>query len=258
MSTAAVLETRDITVRFGGVVANDNVSVRANEGEITALIGPNGAGKSTFFDVVTGGRRPNDGQVTFAGHDITSASRVRRTNLGMGRTFQNLQVVRTMSVLENVMVGAFRYHHSGLLATLFGTPKAQRSERNLRTIAMRALSTVGLGQMAHRPLDGLPYGDLRRIEIARALALGPRLLMLDEPAAGMDRGETDELADAIREICRRWDMTVLVVEHDIPFIRTVADSVYVLDFGKILAGGEAADVLSDPTVIEAYLGTLDA
>jgi ABC-type branched-subunit amino acid transport system ATPase component len=258
MSSTAILETEGVSVRFGGVVANDAVSIRCAEGSITALIGPNGAGKSTLFDVVTGGRRPDEGRVLFRGHDITKASRVRRANLGMGRTFQNLQVVRSMTVLENVMVGTFRYHRYGLLAAMFGTPKVQRSERELKTIAMRALRTVGLDQIAHLSLDGLPYGDLRRIEVARALALGPQLLMLDEPAAGMDRQETDELAEAIREICRRWEVSVLVVEHDIPFIRAVAQDVYVLDFGRILAGGEAESVLSDPTVIEAYLGTVHA
>lgn len=258
MSPTAILETHGVTVRFGGVVANDEVSMSCAEGSITALIGPNGAGKSTFFDVATGGRRPNEGHVLFDGHDITKASRVRRAELGMGRTFQNLQVVRSMTVLENVMVGTFRYHRYGLLAAILGTPKVKRSDRELKVIAMRALRTVGLEEIAHLPLDGLPYGDLRRIEIARALALGPRLLMLDEPAAGMDRQETDELADAIREIRNRWEVSVLVVEHDISFIRTVADDVYVLDFGRILAGGVAADVLSDPTVIEAYLGTVNA
>jgi len=258
MSSAAILESRGLTVRFGGVVANDKVSVSCATGAITALIGPNGAGKSTFFDVVTGGRRPDEGSVLFNGQDITRASRVRRATLGMGRTFQNLQVVRSMTVLENVMVGTFRYHDYGLLAAMFGTPRVQRSERELKTIALRALRTVGLEQIAHRPLDGLPYGDLRRIEIARALALGPKLLMLDEPAAGMDREETDDLAGAVREISRRWEVSVLVVEHDIPFIRAVADDVYVLDFGRILAGGEATEVLSNPTVVEAYLGTVDA
>jgi branched-chain amino acid transport system ATP-binding protein len=258
MSSHAILETHGVTVRFGGVVANDQVSISCAEGGITALIGPNGAGKSTLFDVATGGRRPNEGHVLFNGKDITRASRVHRTNLGMGRTFQNLQVVRSMTVLENVMVGTFRYHRAGLLSAIFGMPKARRSDREQRTIALRALNAVGLDQIAHLPLDGLPYGDLRRIEIARALALGPKLLMLDEPAAGMDRQETDELADAIREIRDRWDVSVLVVEHDIPFIRTVADDVYVLDFGRILAGGEADQVLRDPTVVEAYLGTVDA
>lgn len=258
MSSPAILQTHGVTVRFGGVVANDTVSMSCAEGGITALIGPNGAGKTTFFDVATGGRRPDEGRVLFGGHDITKASRVHRAELGMGRTFQNLQVVRGMTVLENVMVGTFRYHRYGLLSAIFGTPKVRRSDRELKVIALRALRTVGLDQIAHLPLDGLPYGDLRRIEIARALAMGPRLLMLDEPAAGMDRQETDELADAIREIRNRWEVSVLVVEHDISFIRTVADDVYVLDFGRILAGGVAADVLSDPTVIEAYLGTVDA
>jgi branched-chain amino acid transport system ATP-binding protein len=258
MSADAILETHGITVRFGGVVANDEVSMSCTEGAITALIGPNGAGKSTFFDVVTGGRKPASGHVLFSGHDVTQASRVRRAEIGMGRTFQNLAVVRSMSVLENVMIGTFRYHRYGLMAALLGTPTVKRTDRELTRIAMRALNSVGLAGIAHLPLQGLPYGDLRRIEIARALALGPRLLMLDEPAAGMDRQETDELADAIREIRDRWEISVLVVEHDISFIRVVADDVYVLDFGKILAGGPATETLVDPQVIEAYLGTVDA
>jgi branched-chain amino acid transport system ATP-binding protein len=258
MSGDAILETHGVTVRFGGVVANDQVSISCTEGAITALIGPNGAGKSTFFDVATGGRRPDEGHVLFSGHDVTHASRAERAEIGMGRTFQNLAVVPSMTVLENVMVGTFRYHRYGLLAALLGTPSVKRTDRELKSIALRALNAVGLASIAHLPLAGLPYGDLRRIEIARALALGPRLLMLDEPAAGMDRQETDELAEAIREIRDRWEVSVLVVEHDISFIRVVADDVYVLDFGKILAGGPAAETLADPTVIEAYIGTVDA
>jgi branched-chain amino acid transport system ATP-binding protein len=254
----AILEANDITVRFGGVVANDKVSVRCEEGAITTLIGPNGAGKSTFFDVVTGGRRPDEGHVDFNEHDVTGASRAVRAQLGMGRTFQNLALVPSMTVLENVLVGTFRYHRYGLPSMLLGTKKVRRTDRELKTVAFRALVAVGLGGLAHLKLAGLPYGDLRRIEIARALALGPRLLMLDEPAAGMDREETDELAAAIREIRDRWEMSVLVVEHDIPFIRMVADTVYVLDFGKILAGGPADETLADPIVIEAYLGSVDA
>lgn len=258
MSADTILETHGVTVRFGGVVANDQVSISCAEGAITALIGPNGAGKSTFFDVVTGGRQPGEGHVLFDGHDVTSASRAERAEVGMGRTFQNLAVVRSMTVLENVMVGTFRYHRYGLLSALFGTSTVKRTDRELKNIARRALDSVGLGSIAHLPLAGLPYGDLRRIEIARALALGPRLLMLDEPAAGMDRQETDELAEAIREIRDRWGISVLVVEHDISFIRVVAEDVYVLDFGKILAGGPAAQTLDNPLVIEAYLGTVDA
>jgi branched-chain amino acid transport system ATP-binding protein len=258
MTAAAVLDARDITVRFGGVVANDKVSLHCEQGAITALIGPNGAGKSTFFDVITGGRKLNEGSVSFRGHDVTHSSRVARAKLGMGRTFQNLAVVRSMTVLENVMIGTFRYHGYGFMAAMLGTPRVVRTDRGLRTIAMRALNSVGLASIAHLPTAGLPYGDLRRLEIARALALGPELLMLDEPAAGMDRAETDELAAAILEARERWGLSVLVVEHDISFIRMVADDVYVLDFGTILAGGPAAETLANPTVIEAYLGTVDA
>jgi branched-chain amino acid transport system ATP-binding protein len=258
VSSTPVLEARDITVRFGGVVANDTVSVSCEPGAITALIGPNGAGKSTFFDVVTGGRKPNEGSVAFEGRDVTHASRVTRAEMGMGRTFQNLAVVRSMSVLENVMIGTFRYHGYGFLAAMLGTRRVVRTDRELKTIALRALNAVGLASIAHLPTAGLPYGDLRRLEIARALALGPHLLMLDEPAAGMDRAETDELAEAILEARRRWGLSVLVVEHDISFIRMVADDVYVLDFGTILAGGPAAETLANPAVIEAYIGTANA
>lgn len=258
MSGHAILDLHGITVRFGGVAANDEVSLSCAAGDITALIGPNGAGKSTLFDVITGGRRPNAGHVLFDGKDVTGCSRYQRAQMGMGRTFQNLALVNSMTVLENVLVGAFRYHRSGMLASLLGTPVAKRTDRELKGIALRALHSVGLDQLAALPLGGLPYGDLRRVEIARALALGPRLLLLDEPAAGMDRQETDELADAIAEIRNRWELSVLVVEHDVSFVRVVADDIYVLDFGRILAGGPAAETLADPIVIDAYLGAVSA
>jgi branched-chain amino acid transport system ATP-binding protein len=258
MGGNAILETHGVTVRFGGVIANDSVSIKCEQAEITALIGPNGAGKSTFFDVATGGRRPNEGAVTFQGADITSHSRIARAKLGMGRTFQNLCIVREMTVLENVLVGTFRYRDYGILGAMLLTPSVMRKDAALKEIALRALSAVGLEHVAHLPAAGMPYGDLRRMEIARALALGPKLLMLDEPAAGMDHSETGELACAIREIRDRWGVSVLVVEHDISFIRLIADEVYVLDFGKVLAGGPTERTLNDPTVIEAYIGTVDA
>jgi branched-chain amino acid transport system ATP-binding protein len=251
---SVILDARDITVRFGGVLANDEVSVTCQEGAITALIGPNGAGKTTFFDVITGGRRPDAGTVRFAGKDVTRAPRRERARLGMARTFQNLALVPDMTVLDNVLVGTFCYHHYGIPAVLLCAPKVRRTDRELHTIARRALACLGLGDLADSTLAGLPYGDLRKVEIARALAMGPRLLMLDEPAAGMDREETDEIAEAIKQIRGRWEVSVLVVEHDVSFIRTVADDVFVLDFGKILIGGPAEETLADPIVVEAYLG----
>jgi len=258
VTTGDLLVVEDITVQFGGVVANDNVSLSCRRGSITALIGPNGAGKSTFFDVVTGARRPNRGRVFFDGVDVTDTPPYVRARLGIGRTFQNLAVARSMSVLDNVVLVTLRMRRSGLLAALARTPAARRGDDELRAVAERALHLVGLGHAASLPAGRLPYGDLRRLEIARLLALSPQFLMLDEPAAGMDAPETEALAQALLAIRDRWDVTLLVVEHDIGLVRTVADDVHVLEFGKLLTSGPAHDVLSDPRVIKAYLGARHA
>lgn len=255
---APLLVAEGITVRFGGVVANDSVSLDCPVGSITALIGPNGAGKSTFFDVVTGARRPNAGRVMFRGLDVTRRPPHVRARLGMARTFQNLAVVRSRSVLDNVVLGASRYRSSGFLAAMLGLPRSRRSDASVVGLARRAVALTGLEAQAHRPAGSLPHGDLRRLEIARALALGPKLLMLDEPAAGMDATETAQLAEAIQQIRDRWGITVLLVEHDVGLVRTVADYVHVIDFGKPLASGVAEDVLSDARVIRAYLGATHA
>jgi len=251
-----LLAVDGVTVRFGGVVANDQVSIACREGAITALLGPNGAGKSTLFDVVTGARRPASGQVTFAGRDITKLSASGRARLGMARTFQNLAVAREMTVFDNVFLGAARFRNYGPVAAMLGLPKVRRNDQLLREITMRALEVFGLRDLVDVRAGGLPYGDLRRVELARALALGPRLLMLDEPAAGMDRRETDELADALRLVRDRWGITILVVEHDLEFVRNVAEQAFVLDFGKVLVSGSVGDVLADEGVRAAYLGAV--
>ena len=257
-ATAPVLlSVEDVTVRFGGVVANDAVSLSCREGEITALLGPNGAGKSTLFDVITGARRPAAGRVTYAGDDVTRLATQERARRGIGRTFQNLALARDLSVFDNVLIGAARFRSYGALAAMLGLPRVRRDDARLGEIAERALETVGLSSIARVKTGTLPYGTLRRIEIARALALGPRLLMMDEPAAGLDHEETLELARAVLHIQRNWGITVLVVEHDLDFVRLVAGRAFVLDFGQVIAGGPVEVVLADARVRAAYLGTVD-
>jgi len=253
-----LLRAEEITVSFGGVRANDGVSLTCPEGSITALIGPNGAGKSVFFDAVSGARHPASGRVHFAGHDMTGRPMHERARLGMARTFQTASVVEEMSVLDNVVLGAARFRRYGFGAAVCGLRRVRACDRRLATIAGRALTVVGLRDAAALPAAMLPYGHRRRLEIARALALGPRLLMLDEPAAGMDSDETAELAGLMRKLRDSWGLTILVVEHDVGFIRSVADYISVLNFGRVLAAGDGPTVLGDPKVVEAYLGVQHA
>jgi len=253
----ALLAVNGVTVRFGGVVANNAVSVTCRPGVITALLGPNGAGKSTLFNVITGAQRPNDGRVVFDGVDITRRPADARARLGIARTFQNLAIVDSVSVLENVEMGAARFRTYGLLAGSLRLARSRRQDRFLRDIAWRALEVTGLAPLAHQPAGSLPYGHLRRLELARALALGPRFLLLDEPTAGMDHAETEELGRALLTLRKQWDLTILVVEHDLSLVRQVAEDAWVLDFGQVLAGGPLENVLKDETVVAAYLGRAD-
>lgn len=250
-----ILAVKGVTVRFGGVVANDDVSLTCAESRVTALLGPNGAGKSTLFDVITGARRPTQGTVTFAGRDISHLTPERRARLGVARTFQNLAVSPELTVLDNVVLGAARFRSYGPVRALLRSPEVRRNDRALSRIAAQTLKLLGLGDVADIPARGLPYGSLRRLEIARALALGPTLLLMDEPAAGMDRAESSELARAILAVKEAWDLSVLVVEHDLDFVRQIADQAHVLDFGQVIASGDLADVLADPAVRRAYVGT---
>jgi ABC-type branched-subunit amino acid transport system ATPase component len=251
---AGLLRVEDVTVRFGGILANDGVSLSCREGEITALLGPNGAGKSTLFDVITGARRPVEGRVSFRDTDITRFSAHGRARLGLGRTFQNLSLSRERSVFDNVLLGAARFRNYGPLAAMLALPRVRRDDRAQAELAERALETVGLADVADVLAGDLPFGDLHRVEIARALALGPTLLMLDEPSAGMDRAETTQLAEALLRIRDRWNISMLVVEHDLEFVRIVAQRATVLDFGQVIASGPTEDVLHDREVRRAYLG----
>jgi branched-chain amino acid transport system ATP-binding protein len=244
-----------VTVRFGGLVANNDVSLACREGAITALIGPNGAGKSTLFDVITGARRPAAGRLFLAGEDITGTPVAYRARLGIARTFQNLSVAREMSALENVAIGGARFRRYGPLSAALGLPRVGRSDAAIERWARDALAVLGLEAVASVPAGDLPHGLLRRLELARSLVLGPRILLLDEPGAGMDHAETAQLADALLAIRDRWGITILVVEHDLDLVRRIAEDVYVLDFGTILASGPLHVVMANEDVIAAYVGT---
>jgi branched-chain amino acid transport system ATP-binding protein len=248
-----VLEASGVTMRFGGLLAVNNVNLTVREGEIVGLIGPNGAGKTTFFNCLTGLYKPTSGQVRFAGAPLAPKPRAV-VRAGMARTFQNIRLFANMTALENVMVGRYCRTTSGALTSVLRGPKYRREEKATRARAQDLLDFVGLGRSTEHLARNMPYGDQRRLEIARALATDPKLILLDEPTAGMNPQETRQASNLIFKI-RDSGLSVVVIEHDMRFIFNLCDRVLCLVRGEALVEGTPSEVQSDPRVIEAYIGT---
>lgn len=247
------LQTTDLSMVFGGLVANDKVSESLLAGQVHSVIGPNGAGKSTFINCISGFYRPTSGSIEFMGRPATGKVSHQLARMGLARTFQNTELFGDMTVLENVLVGAHTRYQSGLFATLLRLPSFFRDERRYTDEARRLLEYVGLDEYAEEKAGNLPFGHQRRLEIARALAMSPKLLLLDEPAAGLTHGEIEDLMTLIRDLASH-QITVLLVEHHVDMIMAISDHVTVLDYGKVIASGSVAQVRNDPAVIEAYFG----
>jgi branched-chain amino acid transport system ATP-binding protein len=252
---SVILRVQGVCRGFGGLVALEDVDLDVQRAAVCSIIGPNGAGKTTLFNLLSGGDRPDAGSIVFDGREIAGARPDRITRWGIARTFQNIRLLRSMTALENVLVGAHGRLHAGLLRCIVKTPAVRREEREVRVEARALLEFVGIGAAAiGRPATELSYGDQRRVEIARALASHPALLLLDEPCAGMNHGETAGMVTLVRRLQRERGVTVLLIEHDMRLVKDLSEHVTVLDQGRKISEGPPEAVLRDQAVIDAYLG----
>ncbi|MEQ1564723.1 MAG: ABC transporter ATP-binding protein [Myxococcota bacterium] len=248
------LEIRDLTLRFAGVTALDGVSLSVGEGSLAAVIGPNGAGKSSLFNCVSGLYRPASGSIVYRGTELITEPVHRRASLGIARMFQNLALVDGLTVVENLLVGRHHLYRTRWWDDLLGTPSARAAELEHRERVEQIVEFLDLERYRHRPVGVLPYGVRKRVELGRALAMEPRLLLLDEPAAGLNQEETEDLARYLLDIREELHVTQVLIEHDLHLVLDLADQVTVLDFGRVIASGPPAVVRDDPAVIDAYVG----
>lgn len=250
----ALLEIKNLAIQFGGLRAVDDFDLTIEKGELYGLIGPNGAGKTTVFNLLTGEYKPNEGVIRLDGKDITGKSTIEINREGIARTFQNIRLFKQLSVLDNVKIGLHNQHPVSTIANVFRLPAYFETEKKMNEKAMELLRVFDLDKEADTLSSNLPYGKQRKLEIARAMATQPKLLLLDEPAAGMNPNETQELMDNIRFIREHFGLTILLIEHDMKLVSGICEKLTVLNFGRILTQGETKEVLQDPEVIKAYLG----
>lgn len=250
----AMLDVNGLSISFGGLKAVDNFNIKINKGQLYGLIGPNGAGKTTVFNLLTGVYKPNSGKILLDGKDITGKSNIEINREGIARTFQNIRLFKKLPVLDNVKAGLHNDYHYSTIAGILRLPSYRKQEMLMNEKAMELLSVFGLEGEADTLASNLPYGKQRKLEIARALATNPKLLLLDEPAAGMNPNETQELMDTIKFVRDKFDMTILLIEHDMRLVSGICEELTVLNFGSVLCQGKTSEVLNNPDVIKAYLG----
>ena len=250
----SLLEVRNLTISFGGLRAVDDFNIEIKKGQLYGLIGPNGAGKTTVFNLLTGVYKPNEGIIKLEDKDITGLKTIDINKAGVARTFQNIRLFKELTVLDNVKVGLHNHYHYSTIEGILRLPKYYKVEKEMDERAMELLKVFELDGEAEYLASNLPYGKQRKLEIARALATDPKLLLLDEPAAGMNPNETGELMDTIRFVRDKFDITILLIEHDMKLVSGICEELTVLNFGRILAQGQTGTVLNDPQVITAYLG----
>ncbi|BCK43782.1 ABC transporter ATP-binding protein [Streptococcus suis] len=250
----ALLEVKDLTKNFGGLTAVGDVTMELHEGELVGLIGPNGAGKTTLFNLLTGVYEPSEGTISLAGTILNGKAPSKIASLGLGRTFQNIRLFKNMTVLENVLIGLGNHGKSEVFASFFHLPAFYKNEEALKTKAIELLKIFDLDGDADTLAKNLPYGQQRRLEIVRALATEPKILFLDEPAAGMNPQETAELTQLIRKIKEEFGITIILIEHDMSLVMEVTERIYVLEYGRLIAHGTPEEIRNNKRVIEAYLG----